>query len=245
MHAFDDFEKENAPSSKSSYSPERKKTKINDLSQHSFSSFSDRRLGDKVISSYKTSTRETTTESSGFHLPDYKRQMKSNLLKRLQQDLQQFQQKIYEEYETDFLTKSDIDHEVTKTFFAVQSSSPLKLGYIKLENVMRFAKHRCLTERRLLKSSILPDCPSDEEIRLFASHFNTERSHIEDLVQKRITNNPLTYRCDKGQLRIPIQTQIEVMNFFHENSCFAPRRNGIITKKATRIPNLASRIFLR
>lgn len=243
MDAFDAFEKKSVVSSKSSYSPERKKTKLHDLSQQTFSSFSDRKLGDQVISSYKSSIEAAQTESSGFKLPDNRRQLKSNLLKRLQQDLQQFKQKIYEEYESDLLTKSDIDQEITKTF--IQSSSPLKLGYIKLENVIRFAKHRFLTERRLLKSSCLPDCPSDEEIRLFALHFNTKRANIEDLVQKRITNNPLTHRRDKGQLRIPIPVQIEVMKFIHENSCFAPRRNGIITKKAIKIPNLGSRIFLR
>ena len=196
-----------------------------------------------VAEKISVSRSKTTTASSGFKIEDNARKIKNSIMSRLRADIEQFYMKIHSQYESSHISSNEIDDELMK--ICCKEESLLKMGFVKLNNIIRYGKKRSLTERRLIKISCLPDCPSDEEIRIFSNHFNSKPEIVQNMLEKRISNDGWTFRSDKGQVRLSLDTQIEIMKFIYQNAVFSPRKCGILKKKVSQITNLSSRIFLR
>ena len=189
------------------------------------------------------SKSKTETGSSGFKVADNSRKIKSNIMLQLRSAIEQFYEKIHRQYESNHISSEDIDDEILK--ICNRKEGLLRMGFVELDDILRFCKKRSLTERRLIKIACLPEYPTDEEIRLFSHNFATTKTNIHNMLEKRISNDAWTYRSDKGQLRLSTDIQISMMKFIYENAVFAPRKSGVKKIKASEISNLASRIFLR
>lgn len=141
------------------------------------------------------------------------------------------------------INDSELKTEVLKHFSS--DSLLLRLGYINSTHIKTFIGKRPYEERRLVKISTLPDCPSSDDVHEYAKMYRTNASTIETLLSKRIENDPFFTRSDKHQKRISIETQISLMKFIEENSQFSPGDCGIKRKRVSDVKNLAMRLFYR
>lgn len=101
-------------------------------------------------------------------------------------------------------------------------------------------------EKRLIKSSVIPDTPSIQHLKNLAKHFNVKYSNLMDLASFRTKmHRPLEFRRDEGQLKASTDRQMAVFQLIFDNSHPAPGQDSTILKECSKIKNLAMKFFLR
>ena len=170
------------------------------------------------------------------------RKMKFYQMKELKQALEKFKTEALS-LESDVLSANDIVHEVIN-FFANEDVF-LQMGYVKTKNIKQFCRNRPLKDRRIIKMACLSDCPSESQIKSHMRIFKMSEESTLDLLERRISNDPLMSRSDRFQKRLSVATQLNLMDFIMKNSVFHPGRNKLKKIRVSKIQNLATRIFLR
>ena len=101
-------------------------------------------------------------------------------------------------------------------------------------------------EKRLMKSSVIPDTPSIQHLKNLANHFNVKYGNMIDLATSRTKmQRPLEFRREEGQLKASADRQQEIFQLILDNSHPAPGRDSTILKECSKIKNLAMKFFLR
>ena len=164
-------------------------------------------------------------------------------MKSLRQSLQRFKTEIMNNFESDVLSGDEITHEILK-FFG-DDESFLAIGYVNSNNIKQFCRVRPHKDRRIIKMSCISSCPSENEILCFKRNFDLTMDSTYDLLERRISNNPVLFRADIYQKRLPWTLQINIMEFIMKNAVFNPGKNKLRKIRVSKIRNSAMRIFLR
>ena len=166
-----------------------------------------------------------------------------SLVSRLRKELKNFKNSIFQEYTENGLDSKEIEKEIANAFF--NDKLMLNNGFLELENILSFANKRPYFERRLIKIAMLPEIPSMDDIKVFGRLLHTTEETILDWCDQRSRNDPRYSRSDKGQTRMSVDHQMELMNYIYQNSHYLPKKDGIKTIAVEKISNLASKMFLK
>ena len=97
-----------------------------------------------------------------------------------------------------------------------------------------------------MKTSVIPDNPSENHLKTLASHFNVKYGNMLDLACFRSKKTrPLQFRRDHGQLHTSIDRQLQIFQLILENSHPAPGQDSSMLLDCEKIENLAMKLFLK
>ena len=93
--------------------------------------------------------------------------------------------------------------------------------------------------------SCLSDHSTYELLDTFSNSFGIRFEASLNLFLRRMHNDHSSFRSDKGQRRMSVATQFELMNFILQNSQFNPGKSSLKTKKIKKVTNEATLLFLK
>ena len=101
-------------------------------------------------------------------------------------------------------------------------------------------------EKRLIKTSVIPDTTSMAHLKTLANHFNIKYCNLLDLASFRTKmQRPIEFRKDYGQLQTSIDRQFIIFQLILDNAHPAPGQNSSIVYECVKEKNLAMKLFLR